>query len=91
MDYRIYCKFCIARILTSPILDDKMKKIELIVKEEKAMIEYGSEAYSAMLGSINENVFCYAKTCISQCAGCMCNCRCSCSGGRLSEFEWEVM
>lgn len=55
------------------------------------MIEYGSEAYMQLFGSINENVFCYAKTCISQCAGCMCNCRCSCRSSNMTEIEWEVI
>ena len=54
------------------------------------MLQYNSEAYHEMLGSINENMLSATK-CMSQCAGCMCNCRCSCSCGIISDFEWEVI
>jgi Cys-rich radical ribosomally synthesized peptide len=55
------------------------------------MLVYDSHALNLMLGAIDGNVFSSAKTCISQCAGCMCNCRCSCSGGNVSDFEWEII
>lgn len=53
------------------------------------MLVYNEDAYSEMLGDINEEMFNGAAKCVSQCTGCMCNCRCSCSGGVISDFEWE--
>ena len=47
-------------------------------------------SYSAMNGEIGDDNT-SAKSCISQCSGCMCNCRCSCSGGYVSDVEWEVI
>ena len=55
------------------------------------MINYNNDAYTIMLGNINEETMMVADKCVSQCTGCMCNCRCSCSGGIISDFEWEDM
>jgi len=55
------------------------------------MLEYGSVAYSDLLGKIEENIYLASPSCIGQCTGCMCQCRCSCSGGIITDIEWEVL
>jgi Cys-rich radical ribosomally synthesized peptide len=55
------------------------------------MLTYGADAYSVMLGYVEENQHSSAARCVSQCTGCTCSCRCSCSGGFVSDFEWEEL
>lgn len=55
------------------------------------MIAYNNNSYEEMFGNIDEKTVQSSETCMSQCAGCMCNCRCSCSGGIVSDFEWDVV
>ncbi|MBE7015102.1 MAG: FibroRumin family radical SAM-modified Cys-rich RiPP [Ruminococcaceae bacterium] len=55
------------------------------------MLKYDSKTYDAMLGNITEKTIQAAASCMSQCTGCMCSCRCSCSGGKKTDFEWEVI
>lgn len=55
------------------------------------MIQISANAYEALRGNIDEEMFSAMVACMSQCTGCMCNCRCSCSGGIVSDFEWEVI
>ena len=59
--------------------------------EVEKMLYYNGTSYGAMLGNINEKMMKSSASCISQCTGCMCNCRCSCSGGKMTDFEWEVI
>ena len=55
------------------------------------MISYDTLAFNEMMGNISQATITFAKNCVSQCTGCMCNCRCSCSGGIISDFEWEEL
>jgi Cys-rich radical ribosomally synthesized peptide len=60
-------------------------------QEVSKMLTYNADAYSAMLGYVEESQHFSAARCVSQCTGCTCSCRCSCSGGFVSDFEWEEL